>query len=285
MDRSWFSMVKSRASVRLYALLLFAVLGGAIQACSEEPIELGYFPYPAELQATCSDGELAGPAGASDDERTGGGTRYSVRTPANYDARVAHPLLIVYAAATHNANISERYTKLTPVATAAGFIVAYADHRRLSFEALNDLASIPAAVAARWCVDLSRVYLTGHSDGGTAAAAMAFRADDGLIPAGIAPSAAGVRAEDLEQFACPGPIRVMVMHNSGDELFPEFGRSQASWWARCMHCSAEIESAPAGCTHHVRCDAAVSYCEGPGGHRRWPSRNQAMINFFLARDD
>jgi polyhydroxybutyrate depolymerase len=38
------------------------------------------------------------------------------------------------------------------------------------------LATIPALVARKWCIDEARIYLTGQSDGGMAADAIAFLA-------------------------------------------------------------------------------------------------------------
>ena len=235
------------------------------------------------LKCSAVDERLA-EGGLHDNEQTVGRIRYSVRTPANYDPTVAHPLLVVYAGAGHSRGASERFTDLTSISTTAGFIVAYADHRRLSTKVLDDLATIPSAIAKKWCIDLERVFLTGHSDGGTAAAAMAFRSDDGLEPAGIAPSAAGVSGEDLATYQCPGNLRVMILHNRDDKLFPGFGATAAHWWAQCNGCEGPITANnSSGCIDQGGCqeNGQVRYCEGGGGHRRWPGINQALIEFFL----
>jgi hypothetical protein len=49
------------------------------------------------------------------------------------------------------------------------------------------LATIPALVARKWCIDEARIYLTGQSDGGMAADA-------------IAPNAAGVNGKNLAEY-------------------------------------------------------------------------------------
>lgn len=67
-------------------------------------------------------------------------------------------MLVVYAGAGHSRGASERFTDLTSISTTAGFIVAYADHRRLSIKVLDDLATIPAAVAQNWCINLEKVF-------------------------------------------------------------------------------------------------------------------------------
>lgn len=256
---------------------------GLLAACDKAPIELGAAAYRDAMASTCAAHEQRGQGGVHDLEKTEGGIRYSVRTPSNYDPSVAHPLLVVYAAAGQSRVASERFTGLTRSATAAGFIIAYADHRRLSLSVLDDLATIPGAVAKKWCVDPDRVFLTGHSDGGTAAAAMALRPDDGLEPAGIAASAAGIRGADLDAYQCPENLKVMILHSRDDERFPGFGADAARWWARCHQCdtrNAALDAA--GCLDYRGCAGGdVRYCAGSGAHRRWPAMNGAILDFFL----
>ncbi len=55
--------------------------------------------------------------------------RYLVKAPVNYDATRRHPLLVVFSPAGASAEDSERFTRLTPLATRKGFIVAYVAHR------------------------------------------------------------------------------------------------------------------------------------------------------------
>jgi len=278
--RNTMKRYRERTVARVGRLLLMAVLVVVTPACTEEVIAPAATHYRDDEPRVCA--ALPGVAGRHDNEHTTGGIRYRVRTPANYDAAVAHPLLLVYPGAGQSGAASERHTGLTPAATAAGFIVAYADHRRLSLPVLDDLATIPAAIAARWCVDPGRVYVTGHSDGGTAAAAMAFRADDGFTPAGIAPSAAGINADDLATYACPQPLPVIILHSADDKLFPGFGRSAAQWWAACNGCATTTHATRERCIEFDHCPerARVRYCEGDGSHRRWPARNATLLQFL-----
>lgn len=208
-----------------------------------------------------------------------------VRVPTNYHADIAHPLLVVYAAAGMTAAASERYTGFTPLATRAGYVVAYPQHLGPSLAALRKLARVPAAVSARVCIDQIRVYLTGHSDGGTAATAIAVAAVQpaSTTPiAALAPSAAGFTSQDLAGFKCPSPRPVMVWHGATDRLFPGWGRAAAAWWAQCNHCeSTPVQSASPLCVQYPRCAAAVIYCEHPGGHTVWPKQAApAIIEFF-----
>jgi len=236
----------------------------------------------------CEPGTKPGNAGPSNDEKTSAGIRYMVKTPANYDSSVAHPLLMVYAPGGRTRYESEDYMYLTQEGTAAGFIVAYADNRRLSPQAIEELAEIPGRIEKKWCIDKKRIFLTGHSDGGTIAMGIAFITGTKHIPAAIAPSAAGIRGDDLKEQSCPNPLPVMVMHSSHDTLFPGYGKETIKWWAACNGCeTASPVQDSDGCVTYKGCKNNVTtrYCEGSGAHREWPGKNKAIIEFFKSRQD
>jgi polyhydroxybutyrate depolymerase len=236
----------------------------------------------------CDTGIKPGSAGASNDEKTSAGIRYMVKTPRNYNATIAHPLLMVYPPGGKNRYESEEYMYLTQEATAAGFIVAYADHRAMRPETIEKLAEIPALIEKKWCIDHKRVFLTGHSDGGTTAMAIAFINGTKHIPAAIAPSAAGIRGEDLKAYQCPNPLPVMVMHSSQDTLFQGYGKEAIQWWAACNGCdTASPVKDEDGCITYTGCknNVATRYCEGAGRHPEWPGKNKAIIDFFRRGQD
>jgi polyhydroxybutyrate depolymerase len=174
---------------------------------------------------------------------------------------------------------------LTQEATAAGFIVAYADHRKMSTETFVELAEIPGLIEKKWCIDKKRIFLTGHSDGGTTAMGIAFINGTKHIPAAIAPSAVGIRSEDLKEYNCPNPLPLMVMHSSHDTLFPGYGKETIEWWAACNGCDSTSPVKDAdGCVTYTGCKNNVTtrYCEGTGPHPEWPGKNKAIIDFFRA---
>lgn len=90
----------------------------------------------------CEPGSRPGGAGVTDDESGPEGIEYNVRTPVNYDPTIAHPLLMVYAPYGKSRNRTEQFTYLTREATAAGFIISYADHKRLAPETIIELSGI-----------------------------------------------------------------------------------------------------------------------------------------------
>jgi len=236
----------------------------------------------------CDPGTKPGTTGASNDEKTSAGIRYMVKTPFNYNSSIAHPLLMVYAPGGRNRYESEEYMYLTQEATAAGFIVAYADHRTMTPKTIEELAEIPGLIEKKWCIDKKRIFLTGHSDGGTTAMGIAFINGTKHIPAAIAPSAVGIRGEDLKEYQCPNPLPVMVMHSSHDTLFPGYGKEAIQWWAACNGCdtASPVKDAD-GCITFGVCKNNVTtrYCEGTGTHPEWPGKNKAIIDFFRAVDN
>jgi polyhydroxybutyrate depolymerase len=190
---------------------------------------------------------------------------------------------MVYAPAGTSRWASERLTGLTTEATRAGFVVVYADHKQLNIATVEQLGKIPELVAKEWCIDEKRIYATGHSDGGTASLALAVLDKTKKIPAAIAPSAAGWTGKDLEEFQCPAPIPVMIMHGKNDTLFPGWGAQTSAWWAKCNGCDVtKIKTVEGGCRAYQGCASggATVYCEGSGGHRDWPNLNRVMLEFF-----
>ncbi len=264
---------------------LLVASGLALMGCTEgEKIDLGMYAYPRGSTAVaCKPLSRIGLAGVIDTERTPKGIRFNVRTPENYRPDVAHPLLVVFAPAGLSAAASERFTGLTKIATGKGFVVAYPDHVRNSISAIEDLSAIPSLAAKKWCIDTTRVYLTGHSDGGTIALAMGILDRTKHIPAAIALSAAGFTKADLAGFECPKPLPVMIMHSVNDGLFPGYGKDAASWWAACNQCELSARKRlHSGCDTYPGCahGVATRYCEGTQAHARWPALNQSIIDFF-----
>ena len=257
-----------------------------VTACTENGTapQLEAYAYSnAPTAPRCEAGARAGRAGATDGKVSGDGIRYMVRTPSNYDAAFAHPLLMVYAPAGQSRWASERLTGLTTAATKAGFIVVYADHRQLNIPAIEQLGAIPDLVAKDWCIDPKRVYATGHSDGGTASLALAVIEKTKRIPAAIAPSAAGWTGKDLEEFQCREPMPVMIIHSKNDSLFPGWGVQTAAWWAGCNRCDVtKTKTVEGGCRAYQGCASggATLYCEGTGSHREWPNLNRLILEFF-----
>ncbi len=243
-----------------------------LMACdnrTDERTQTQAHAYPAGA-SPCTAPALAGvPQEAT--VRTPAGVAVVIRTPRNYRADVAHPLLVVFAAADMSPTASERFTGFTPFATRAGYVVAYAQHLRPSLAAMRKLAGVAVEVGRHVCIDPQRIFLSGHSDGGTAATALAVQSESTSWVAGLAPSAAGFTGEDLASFRCPTPRPVLVWHGARDRLFPGWGLEAAQWWANCNRCDLTPPTAVAGCLRYTGCAQPVHYCEGAHGHTAWPT--------------
>jgi polyhydroxybutyrate depolymerase len=274
-------------SVRAGLMAVSIVFWSLSSGCQNDPpVELGKYAYErTPTAANCAPETREGQAGITDDQRSAKGIAYNVRTPANYDPTVAHPLLMVYAPAGINQFRNEGFTGLTQEATQAGFIVGYANRQRLSIKVIEELGTIPNLIADKWCVDTERIFLTGHSDGGTVSVALAVLEQTQHIPAAIAPSAAGFTAEDLAGFTCPAPLSVMIMHSHEDQHFPGYGQQIADWWAACNGCAGESNKRQIdGCQSYPNCasDVTTLYCEGTGSHLEWPAFNTKLRAFFVS---
>ena len=276
------------AAVRsVHAIVGCAVLL-ALSACEDEAPELGRYDYAGNAVVACDSGEKPGKAGITDGYETASGVVFNLRTPANYRPEVAHSLLVVYAPGGHDAAENEQLLQLTLDATRAGFLIAYAADRRLDLAAIEDLAAIPAVVARRWCVDLDRVALSGHSSGGLVASAVAFSEHSRGMAAAIAPSAAGITAAQLGERTCPAPLSVMIMHGRRDTLFPladGHGAVAARWWAGCNRCGVEpLPSQYDACIAYGGCadDVETLYCETDTAHTTWPDLNGPLMDFLAA---
>ena len=142
-------------------------------------------------------------------------------------------------------------------------------------------------VADNWCVDPNQIYYTGHSDGGTVTHVLSQQEKSKFNPFGIAPSAAGIRASELQDLGCTRPMSVLIMHNSDDALFPAYGRSARDWWLGCNDCeSGDMHRDEAACEIYSRCAARkmVKYCESAGGHRVWPQERERILDFLLGAE-
>ena len=257
-------------------------------------LEMAHYAYPDEnklpiandSQQLCNGTKKTGAAQKTTGQKTPHGYRFMVKTPINYDPTFPHPLLVVYAPSVAG-SLMEKFVGLTHEATQAGFIIAYVDGKSLSMKSILELGQVPLEIANTWCIDEQRIYFTGHSDGGTVSSALVFLEDSPVTPRAIAPSAAGINGDEYSKMECQEPTSIMVMHNKDDSHFPDFGKQAADWWAQCNQCAATTTPIENGaetseCVRYDHCPDKIEtlYCEGEGGHIRWPRLNRQMIDFF-----
>ena len=87
-------------------------------ACSER-VQMGSAVYRHDAKTPhCEAGSHPGAAEITNHESTSKEVPFNVRTPANYDPTIAHPVLVVYAAAGNDRYETEGLTGLTAEANA-----------------------------------------------------------------------------------------------------------------------------------------------------------------------
>ncbi|HIE90053.1 MAG: poly(3-hydroxybutyrate) depolymerase [bacterium] len=272
--------------VMVYLTIAFAIVGVLTYlylayTFSDETIAAVDFVYPSTYVSSC-DSSPGMPVNHSL-QNIDGTVSYNVTTPLNYRRDFAHPLLMVWAPNGFSAFMSERYTGLTRDATEQGFVVVHASSIRLGLKSIEVLGQIPLAVMAQWCIDPALVFYTGHSDGGTVSTALTVMDDLSVHPRAIAPSAMGMRGQDMEAFSCPVPTSIMLMHNQDDGHFPGFGADVIKWWAKCNQCAAgTVPTVLGNCKEFVGCaDGSVTLlCEPEGSHMYWPGHELDPVAFF-----
>ncbi len=273
----WF-IYTSALVIAIFAYLFYQSL-----VYSSEELEVQAYSYPEDVVKACDGESLPGEAGRSHHRSDTVRVTYEVRTPLNYQANYAHPLLMVYAPSGIGSGLNEKFTGFTSPATQAGYIVVYVSSRRLSINSVRALGTIAHEVADSWCIDQKRVFLTGHSDGGTVSHLLAILAETTLKPTAIAPSAAGMNEQGFAPESCPESTSVMIMHNKGDAHFPGYGADAVRWWVNCNQCERDpVAHQFTGCVQYAQCanDVTTLYCQGEGGHVRWPRMAREIVDFF-----
>jgi polyhydroxybutyrate depolymerase len=240
---------------------------------------------------------------------TEGQTRTAlVSMPRGVTGRV--PLVLALHGAGGNGRFMERYTGLTPAANGRGMAVAYPDAEGKFWQlapsgeqAHDDVAFMRAVVdqlIATGCVDSTRVYATGVSNGGGMTARLACEMSDRL--AAIAPVAGGYAT--LPPCAPDRPVSVLEVHGTADAAvdYSQVAPFLAQW-ARIDSCGSGVSRMRLTLrTLQVswpRCaqGTQVLHVKLMGGPHAWPgtpirrlpgygnrfSATQAVIGFFAPR--
>jgi polyhydroxybutyrate depolymerase len=290
----------------LRAAALVAVAATLVAGCSSASHSAAApAPTGASLTATtgsgCGQAATAGPASYT--LRSGGHTReVIVHLPATYTGKTPVPLVLNLHGSESTAQAQEVFSGMDATSDADGFIVAYpqalipADGgydwnipgvpllggQYPPASAANDitfLTGLVHALAARYCVDTSRVYATGMSGGARMASQLACDASQTF--AAVAP-VAGLRLPS----PCPAarPVPVIAFHGIADPVDPFNGNGQPYWtysvpqaasrWAARDGCASPRTVTATGytLTDYAGCNAGTAvelYALAGEGHE-WP---------------
>jgi polyhydroxybutyrate depolymerase len=279
----------------LAAAAVFAIVAAAC-ASDDSDHSLSRSPdVTAPSAQTCSPARPRAVGDAPWTLGSGGGQReYLLHVPAPYDGTAAVPLVLALHGRGSTPEDVRALSRLDEAAGARGMIAVYprgsgegadAGWNAESFSAgpadsrfLSDLLDELRAVL---CIDATRVYLAGFSQGGAMALRFACDAPDRV--AAVAPVAA-------PYVACQAAVPLIAFHGSEDPLVPYEGgispldgrpappvHRAASEWARALGCdalptisraAADVEVATYGNCRSGGADAQLY--NGIGGGHTWP---------------
>jgi polyhydroxybutyrate depolymerase len=142
-----------------------------------------------------------------------------LRVPARARGHRAPLVLALHFASGTGAEM-EQATRYTPQAARSGFVVAYpsasANHFWSIDGDLDKLAATLDAVERAACIDPSRVYVSGTSNGGFMATVLACRMANRIAAAALfAPGVNGIGA-----CAPSRPVSVLEVHGTSDPIVP-----------------------------------------------------------------
>jgi poly(3-hydroxybutyrate) depolymerase len=226
------------------------------------------------------------------------GQNYNVTFPESYDGSKPLPMLLGLHAngnpitqiqnLTNNSPLATEYVRVFPKSAGSGWVYN------------TDISRINTAfddVLDKYCVDTSRVFLTGHSSGAQMGVQMLCSGDDRF--AGIAPVAASKYCNSLD------PIPAMYIQgiadaqrggSNGKDVVDVFAAgnscdSATMPFPEVMGCTSSFNQkqvAP-GCVEYQGCDQPLIWCshndEGynntDGRYHGWPCfASKAMADFF-----
>jgi len=187
----------------------------------------------AQQSPACAAGAKAPPSKVS-----GAPLDTILRVPASARGHRAPLILALHFASGTGAQM-EQATRYTPQAARSGFAVAYptasADHFWSIDGDFDKLAKTLDAVERVACIDPSRVYVSGISNGGFMATVLACRMANRIAAAALfAPAVSG-----FGDCTPARPISVLEVHGTSDPIVPYAGvPAFLAGWARTDGCAS-----------------------------------------------
>ena len=241
---------------------------------------------PLNMSTGCgsSTDELGSSIVIEDDTRT-----FVVSLPTNYDSQTAYPLIFAWHGRGGSGSVAQSYFGLQEIAGSEAIIVypdglPQEDHNgdtgweiRASGSDIVFFDRLYERMTENSCVDLDRVYSTGHSFGGFMTNFLGCQR--GNVLKAIAPVAGGG-----PWGSCQDSLAAILIHGNNDNIVElSEGESSLSKWKMNNDCSDNSTSSGDGyCVSYETCTNPVEWCEFSGGHM-WPSFAAEIIwNFFLS---
>lgn len=267
----------------VFALLLAAVLPAA--PALPQAVSSGCGLRPAQLGVV--DGSV----------ESGGRVRtYRLYVPTTYDPARPTALVLSLHGFASNPSQQARFSGFDELAEAEGFLAVYPQGTGLPLRwnagirglnagsTVDDVAFIRDLLdhlAAQFCVDPTRVYATGLSNGGGMSHRLACALADRVAAIGTVAGAYPLPEDDTCQPARPVPV--IAFHGTADLIVPYAGNRDlaaasewaAAWAARNGCAPTPTDLAPVGSARGMRysgCSggAEVHFYTVEGGGHTWP---------------
>jgi polyhydroxybutyrate depolymerase len=251
----------------------------------------------------CSEGTLDSNVSHVELEHDGATRSYEAHLPPAYDGTTPLPLVLNFHGFTSNGLLHQTVTNMNATADREGFVVVYPNGLDDSWNAgiccgrsatanVDDVGFTRAVIAdigERGCIDESRVYATGMSNGGFFSHRLGCEAAD--VIAAIAP-VAGVLGIEPSECTPARPIPIMHLHGTGDPLVQVDGGGLAGsasvadstdGWLQRNGCTGEptvtFQNGAATCETVDDCDgdASVTLCLIEGAGHCWPGQPCRML--------
>jgi polyhydroxybutyrate depolymerase len=275
----------------------------------------------------------AGKTGTSGDRTlsltSGGNARTSLlHVPSSYDPTRGEPLILNFHGFGSDATQETLLTSMSAAADARGFIVAYPQGIGQGWNAgdcctmlqpsgIDDIQFVKdllAMIANEYCIDPSRIYATGMSNGGFMSHRLACAMSD--VFAAVAP-VAGVLGIKPSTCTPSRSVPILDFHGTADQVVPYYGgmtnpdpvtqgfksvQETMGFWRLRDACLDAPETTymngDATCVRWGGCSSAadITLCTIDGGGHTWPGglpvplgktstdidATKTMIDFFFA---
>lgn len=226
---------------------------------------------------------------------------YNLLVPAGHDGSKTFPLVFeLHGNGGDGAGM--RKTLDLETASAGGAILVYPDgfggwDLESAPDKNDDIKFVRAlidTIGKTYCVDTSRVFATGYSNGGYFANQLACKVGAAVFRgiashAGGGPYGADAEYDDQGNLICAGkPVAALISHGTSDgSVALSEGKSSRDEWKRVNGCKDATDPFdPSPCVAYQGCAAGrpVVYCEVPGlGHVPWPEGGAKATWSFLSK--
>ena len=212
--------------IRLAALATALLILAAACTSDDASPDSGDSPAPGgspTLAASVScEPARSGEAGARTILHDGIERAYILAVPEGYDGSKGAPLLIALHGLSSTKEAFDEYSQLSQAGTSAGYVVAVPDGTQVpprwndeggsgGADDVGFVETLIAGLEEDLCIDRTRVYLAGFSNGGGMAQRVACE-----LPGRVA--AIGVVAATFQ--SCNAPVPMVAFHGMADPLVP-----------------------------------------------------------------